>query len=88
MFLLTETAYSARNGAPTKTEEWFLRPLEPKERKMAQPVLNKAFLQPAKTVATCTACCDYVCHLPLSTLYASTRPKLHDEYTHHQWLKG
>ena len=69
---------------------------------MAKPVLTKAFLQPAKAVAMCTALRAET-HPPppippfllaqnlSSKRIAPTdnvRPKLHDEYTRHQWLKG
>ena len=61
---------------------------------MARPVPTKAFLQPTKTAAMSMACHDYAHTLPLIPsvlLVAPTdniRPKLHDEYTHSQWLKG
>ena len=69
---------------------------------MAKLVPTKAFLQPAKTAVMCTAPCTET-HPPppippillaqnlSSKLIAPTdnmRPKLHDEYTRHQWLKG
>ena len=68
---------------------------------MAQPVSTKAFLQLAKTAAICTACHDYASPPPpvppfllaqnlSSKQIAPTdnmQPKLHDVYTHHQWLK-
>ena len=44
-----KTAYSARNGAPKKAEEPYLRLfVSKKKREMAKPVLTKTFLQPAK----------------------------------------
>ena len=69
---------------------------------MAKPVPTKAFLQLAKAAAMCTALRDQPTHLPpippfllvqnlSSKQIAPTdkvRPKLHDEYTRHQWLKG
>ena len=69
---------------------------------MAKPVPTKAFLQPAKTAAMCTACHDYahpppsVPHFLLAQNLSSKRiaptdnmrSKLHDEYTCHQLLKG
>ena len=69
---------------------------------MAKPVLTKAFLQPAKAAAMCTALRAETRPLPPippfllaqnlpSKQIAPTdnvRPKLHDEYTRHQWLKG
>ena len=69
---------------------------------MARPVLTKAFLQPAKTAAMCTACHDYARPPPpvppflLAQNLSSKQivptdnmwSKLHDEYTHHQLLKN
>ena len=69
---------------------------------MAKPVPTKAFLQPAKAAAMCTAARGEPAHLPLSHLFLvaqnlsskriaptdNMHPKLHDEYTRHQWLKG
>ena len=91
-----KTVYSARNGAPTKTEEWFLCPF------VLKGVPTEAFLQPAKTAAMCMACCDYArpppsipCFLLAQNLSSkwiaptdNMWSKLHDEYTHHQWFKG
>ena len=68
---------------------------------MAKPVPTKAFLQPAKAVAMCMAARGESTHLPLSHLFLlaqnlsskqivptdNMRPKLHDEYTRHQWLE-
>ena len=43
--------------------------------KMAQPVPTKAFLQPAKTTAMCTACHDYACPPPpYPHFFASAKP--------------
>ena len=64
-----KTAYSARNGAPKEAEEPYLRPFVSKRREMAKPVLTKAFLQPAKAAAMCTAAWDEPTHLPLSRLF-------------------
>ena len=50
-----KTVYSARNGAPKKAEELYLCPFVSKKREMVQPMPTKAFLQPAKGAATCTA---------------------------------
>ena len=66
---------------------------------MVKPVPTKAFLQPAKAATMCTAARGEPTHLPLSRLAQNLsskwiaptdnmRPKLHDEYTRHQWLKG
>ena len=69
---------------------------------MVQPVPTKAFLQPAKAAAMCMALSTETRPPPpippfllaqklSSTWIAPTdnlRPKLHDEYTRHQWLKG
>ena len=67
---------------------------------MAKPVPTKAFLQTAKAAAMCTAPHAEICP-PISpfllvqnlsskriALTDNMRPKLHDEYTRHQWLKG
>ena len=69
---------------------------------MAKPVPSKAFLQPAKAATMCTAPRAETRPPPpippflLAQNLSSKRivptdnmwPKLHDEYTHHQWLKG
>ena len=69
---------------------------------MAKLVLTKAFLLPAKVAAMCTALRAKnppTSPIPpfLLTQNASSKriaptdnmqPKLHDEYTRHQWLKG
>ena len=69
---------------------------------MAKPVPTKAFLQAAKADAMRMALRAETCPPPpippfllapnlSSKRIAPTdnvRPKLHDEYTHHQWLKG
>ena len=69
---------------------------------MAKLVPNKAFLQPAKATAMCTAPHAETRPPPpippflLAQNLSSKRiaptdnmqPKLHDEYTRHQWLKG
>ena len=64
------------------------------------PVPTKAFLQPAKAAAMCTALrAETRPPPPIPPFFASAyskriaptdnvRPKLHDEYTRHQWLKG
>ena len=54
-FSQLKTVYNARNGAPTKAEEPYLRLFVLKRREMVQPVMTKAFLQPAKAAAMCTA---------------------------------
>ena len=58
-FSWLKTAYSARNGAPMKAEKRFLHPFFAKKREMDQPVLTKAFLQPAKTATVCATYYDY-----------------------------
>ena len=72
-----------------------------KERNGPATANLKAFLQPAKTATMCTACLEYARPPPpipsfllAQKLYLkqivstdNMRPKLHDEYTHHQWLK-
>ena len=50
-------------------EEQFLHPFVLKKSKIAYPVLNKAFLQPAKTTAMCTACREYADPPPPSHLF-------------------
>ena len=66
---------------------------------MAKPVPTKAFLQPAKAATMCMAPRAETRPPPpfllaqnlSSKRIAPTdnmRPKFHDEYTHHQWLKG
>ena len=69
---------------------------------MHKPVPTKAFLQPAKAAAMCTAFHAETRPPPpippflLAQNLSSKRitptdnmwPKLHDKYTHHQWLKG
>ena len=69
---------------------------------MAKPVPTKAFLYPAKAAAMCTALCaetrppppipPFLLAQNLSSKQIAptdnVRPKLHDEYTRHQWLKG
>ena len=69
---------------------------------MAKPVATKAFLQPAKAAAMCTAP-HAETHSPppippfllaqnLSSKWIAPTdnvwPKLHDKYAHYQWLKG
>ena len=69
---------------------------------MAKPLPTKAFLQPAKATAMCTAphaetrppppILSFLLAQNLSSkrtpLTDNMRSKLHDEYTRHQWLKG
>ena len=65
---------------------------------MAQPVPTKAFLQLAKTAAMCQACHEsppippFLLAQNLSSKRIvptdNMRPKLHDEYTCHEQLKG
>ena len=59
------TVYIARIAAPTK----FLHPFVLKRREMAQSVLTKALLQPAKRAAMCMACHEYACPPPLFHLF-------------------
>ena len=49
---------NARNGAPKKAEEPYLRPFVSKRREMPKPVPTKAFLQPAKAAAMSRAECQ------------------------------
>ena len=67
-----------------------------RRREIAKPVPTKGFLQPAKAAAMFMAP-HAETRPPLPFLLVSLkpiaptdnmRPKLHDEYTHHQWLKG
>ena len=69
---------------------------------MAKPVPTKAFLQPAKAAAMCMALRAetrpsppippflLAQNLSLKRIVPTdnVQPKLHDEYTCHQWLKG
>ena len=69
---------------------------------MAKPVPIKAFLQPAKTATMGTTLHAETWPPPpirpfllaqnLSSKWIAptenVQPKMHDEYTHHQWLKG
>ena len=69
---------------------------------MAKPVPTKAFLQPAKAAAMCMALRaethspppipPFLLEQNLSSKQIvptdNVRPKLHDKYTRHQWLKG
>ena len=60
-----KTAYSAKNGAPKKTDEPYLRLLVSKGRAMAKPVLTTRLWHPMLKPA----------HLPLShLLFASAKP--------------
>ena len=68
---------------------------------MAKLVPTKAFLQPAKAAAMCTAphaetrppppIPPFLLAQNISSKQIvptdNMRPKLHDKYTHHQWLK-
>ena len=49
--------------------EWFLSLFVPTRWEMVQPVPTKAFLQPAKAAAMCTAARGEPTHLPLSHLF-------------------
>ena len=101
-FSRLKTVYSARNGALKKAEEAYLCPFVSKRRELPKPVPTKAFLQPAKAAAMCTAPRAET-HLPppippfwlaqnLSSKWIAPtdnmRLKLHNEYICHQWLKG
>ena len=69
---------------------------------MPNPVPTRAFLQPAKAAAVCTAHCaetrppppipPFLLAQNLSSKWIAPadnmQPKLYDEYAHHQWLKG
>ena len=67
-FSQLKTVYIARNEAPKEAEEPYLRPFVSKRGEMAKPVPTKAFLQPAKAAAMCTAARGEPTHLPLSHL--------------------
>ena len=54
---------------------------------MPKPVPTKAFLQPAKAAAMCTAPCAGSRPPPPIPPFLLVQ-NLHDEYTGHQWLKG
>ena len=100
---LTECClYKSRNGAPTRGGEWFLRLFVLTRWEMVQLVPTKAFLQPAKAAAMCTAPWAETCPPPpiLPFLLAQNlsskriaptdnmRPKSDDAIWHHRWLKG
>ena len=69
---------------------------------MAKPMQTKAFLQPAKAAAMCMApraetrppppIPPFLLAQDLSSKRIAptdnVQPKLHDEYTRHQWFKG
>ena len=74
-------------------------PVRGKKKRNGPAIANQGFLQPAKTASTHMASHDYA-HPPppiLPILLAqnlpskwipptdNVRPKLHDEYTRHQW---
>ena len=83
-------------------EEPYLRLFVSKRTEIPKSVLTKALLKLAKAAAVCRAPrAETRPHPPIppflltqnlsSKRIAPTdnmRPKLHDEYTHHQWLKG
>ena len=72
-----------------------------RQSEMLKPVPTKAFLQPDKAAAMCTApraeihLPPFIPHFLLAQNPSSKRivptdnmqPKLHDEYIRHQWLK-
>ena len=55
--LLTENCLQCQKWSPYKGKEQFLHQFVLKRTELAQPVLTKAFLQPAKAAAMCTALC-------------------------------
>ena len=79
-----------------------LHPFVSKRREMPNPVPTKAFLQLPKAAAMCMAPRAETCppppippfllakNLSLKRIAPTDNmwPKLHDEYIHHQWLKG
>ena len=95
-FARLKTVYSARNGAPTKAEEWFLYSFVKGEKWPSQCWLRPFYSQLGQL--TCAwHVMDIPAHLSLSRLFASAKPifkrnaptdnmwpKLHDDYTHHQ----
>ena len=90
-FSQLKAAYSVRNGAHKKAEEPYLHPFVSKRREMLKLVPTKAFLQPAKAAAMCTAPRTETRPpppIPSSKQIVPTDnmwPKFHDEYTR---LKG
>ena len=67
----TEEAYLHHQ---VRAEEPYLHPFVSKRREMAQPVPTKAFLQPAKAAAMCTAPRAETLPPPPSHLFASAKP--------------
>ena len=59
-----KTAYSTRNSASTRGEEWFLHSFVLTRWEVVQPVLTKAILQPAKAATMCTAHLEYAHPFP------------------------
>ena len=66
-----------------------------KKERNAPASADLAYLHPAKTATTGTACHHYAPILPFVLVQNyqnvptnTTWPKLPDEYTHHQWLKS
>ena len=68
-----------------EAEESFLCLFVLKRKELAQPVLTKTFLQPAKVATMCTACTLHVlkpAHLTLSNLFASAKTYLQNRFHH------
>ena len=77
-------------------------PICVKKERNGQASADEAFLQPAKAASMCTALHAETRPPPpilpfwlAQNLFSkqivptdNTRPKLHDEYTRHQWFKG
>ena len=98
-FSRMKTAYSARNGAPTKADRGaFSTPVCVKTEGNGPASADQGFLQPTKTAAMCTVPRAETRQSPpiqpsllaqnvFSKWIAPTDnmwAKLHDEYTHHQ----
>ena len=60
---------NCQNRVPTRAKKWFQWLFVLKRRETAQPVPTKAFLQPAKTAAMCTAHHDFAYPPPSVSLF-------------------
>ena len=93
-FSRLKTVYSTRNGAPTKTEQWFLCPF------VLSQCLRRLL---SASQDSCMPCAQHVvCPPPPIQLFSLAQnlysrwiaqtdnmwPQLYDDYTRRQWLKG
>ena len=100
--LLTENAYNDRNGAPKKGRWAVSTPVCAKRERNGPASADQGLSIASQDSHMCMACHNYARPPPpippfllaqnlSSKQIAPTdnmRPKLHDEYTRHQWLKG